>query len=90
VLIPLPPAVGRAIDRAIEDRANGPILAPELHPRRVHGLRHLTKARRRTRNCRRAFVADVVSKPFVHQMLAAPLGSSDVGDDVPLVEVPNL
>jgi integrase/recombinase XerD len=39
VLIPLPPAVGRAIDRAIGDRAHGPILLntpPDQngHPRR--------------------------------------------------------
>jgi integrase/recombinase XerD len=100
VLIPLPPAVGRAIDRAIEDRANGPILlntrgtrmdrhaagrrggparradrgparrpahhdaeqpgaeqprpAPELHPGRVHGVRHIVSFWRR--NCRRADV----------------------------------
>jgi integrase/recombinase XerD len=26
VLVPLPPAVGRAIERAIEDRMSGPIL----------------------------------------------------------------
>lgn len=29
VLVPLPPAVGRAVDRAIADRATGPLLAPE-------------------------------------------------------------
>jgi integrase/recombinase XerD len=28
VLVPLPPAVGRAIDRAIGDRVAGPVLLP--------------------------------------------------------------
>ena len=32
VLVPLPPAVGRAIDRAVEHRATGPIL------RNAHGV----------------------------------------------------
>ena len=77
VLVPLPPAVARAIDRAVASRVRGPILlntrtcsatpmsrpvstsaltcamfrqgpqqsgpAPELHPGRLHGLRHLTR-----------------------------------------------
>ncbi|MGR6319103.1 tyrosine-type recombinase/integrase [Micromonospora soli] len=33
VLVPLPPAVARAIDRAVDDRTSGPIL------RNTHGLR---------------------------------------------------
>jgi integrase/recombinase XerD len=46
VLIPLPPAVGRAIDRAIGDRANGPILLNTLATRMdrhaaTRRLRHL-------------------------------------------------
>src|SRR5450756_2400433 len=80
VLVPLPPAVARSVERAIADRAEGPLLlntqghrldrhsatrrlrrlaenagvrlprmhhprpAPELHPRRLHGLRNLSAA----------------------------------------------
>jgi integrase/recombinase XerD len=44
VLIPLPPAVGRAIDRAIEDRANGPIL---LNTRGTRMDRHAATRRLR-------------------------------------------
>jgi integrase/recombinase XerD len=39
VLVPLPPAVGRAIDRAVEHRATGPIL------RNAHGVAHRTCTR---------------------------------------------
>jgi integrase/recombinase XerD len=39
VLVPLPPAIGRAIDRAIGDRLGGPILLTG----RLYGLRHLTQ-----------------------------------------------
>ena len=44
VLIPLPPAVGRAIDRAIEDRASGPIL---LNSRGTRMDRHAATRRLR-------------------------------------------
>jgi site-specific recombinase XerD len=44
VLIPLPPAVGRAIDRAIGDRANGPIL---LNTRGTRMDRHAATRRLR-------------------------------------------
>jgi integrase/recombinase XerD len=41
VLVPLPPAVGRAIDRAVDDRESGPLLRNQrggrMHP---HMLRH--------------------------------------------------
>jgi hypothetical protein len=37
VLVPLPPAVGRAIDRTIADRASGPIL---LNTRSARTDRH--------------------------------------------------
>jgi integrase len=48
-LIPLPPAVGRAIDRAIGDRVRGPILVNRNGYRMdrhatTRGLRHLAKA----------------------------------------------
>jgi len=61
VLVPLPPAAGRATGRAVASRVRGPILLngrgarmdrhaatrclrppPELHPGRLHGVRHLT------------------------------------------------
>jgi integrase len=44
VLVPLPPAVGRAIDRAAGDRANGPIL---LNTRGARMDRHAATRRLR-------------------------------------------
>jgi integrase/recombinase XerD len=44
VLIPLPPAVGRAIDRAIRDRTNGPLL---LNTRGTRMDRHAATRRLR-------------------------------------------
>jgi integrase/recombinase XerD len=51
VLVPLPPAVGRAIDRAVGTRANGPILLNSLGrrdgPARRHPAAPQTRRRRR-------------------------------------------
>ncbi len=44
VLVPLPPAVGRAIDRAVADRARGPIL---LNSRGTRMDRHAATRRLR-------------------------------------------
>jgi integrase/recombinase XerD len=57
-LVPLPPAVGRAIDRAIGDRECGPILLN----RRTHRMdRHCA-----TRRLRRLAEASVVRLPRMH------------------------
>jgi integrase len=45
VLVPLPPAVARAIDRAVDDRAGGPVLRNTLGARRgtqpaIKGMNH--------------------------------------------------
>ncbi|CNG81116.1 site-specific tyrosine recombinase XerC [Mycobacterium tuberculosis] len=58
VLIPLPPAVGRAIDRAIGDRTAGPIL---LNTRGARMDRHAA-----TRRLRRLAAASVVRLPRMH------------------------
>lgn len=58
VLAPLPPAVGRAIDRAIADRAEGPIL---LNRRNRRMDRHCT-----TRRLRRLAQVSVVRLPRMH------------------------
>jgi integrase/recombinase XerD len=57
-LVPLPPAVGRAIDRAIADRMSGPIL---LNRRRARMDRHAA-----TRRLRRLAEAAVVRMPRLH------------------------
>jgi integrase/recombinase XerD len=46
VLVPLPPAVGRAVDRATAGRLRGQILLNSLGARigRLHGFRHLMSA----------------------------------------------
>jgi integrase/recombinase XerD len=58
VLIPLPPAVGRAIDRAIDDRTAGPIL---LTTRGARMDRHAA-----TRRLRRLASESVVRLPRMH------------------------
>ncbi|KZM75007.1 tyrosine-type recombinase/integrase [Nocardia terpenica] len=58
VLIPLPPAVGRAIDRAIGDRDIGPIL---LNTRGCRMDRHCA-----TRRLRRLAQVSVVRLPRMH------------------------
>ncbi|GAA0543685.1 tyrosine-type recombinase/integrase [Actinomadura livida] len=58
VLIPLPPAVGRAIDRAIDDRTAGPIL---LNTRGARMDRHAA-----TRRLRQLATASVVRLPRMH------------------------
>ncbi|MGW5416921.1 tyrosine-type recombinase/integrase [Actinomadura geliboluensis] len=58
VLIPLPPAVGRAIDRAIDDRTAGPIL---LNTRGARMDRHAA-----TRRLRRLAAVSVVRLPRMH------------------------
>lgn len=58
VLIPLPPAVGRAIDRAIGDRTAGPIL---LNTRGARMDRHAA-----TRRLRRLAAESVVQLPQMH------------------------
>jgi len=58
VLVPLPPAVGRAIDRAVEDRTAGPIL---LNGRGVRMDRHAA-----TRRLRHLADAAGVRLPAMH------------------------
>jgi integrase/recombinase XerD len=58
VLVPLPPAVGRAIDRAVEDRATGPILR---NSRGVRMDRHAA-----TRRLRRLAAAAGIRLPRMH------------------------
>ena len=58
VLVPLPPAVGRAIDRAVGDRDHGPIL---LNRRGVRMDRHCA-----TRRLRRLAETSVVRVPQMH------------------------
>ncbi|WP_412521166.1 tyrosine-type recombinase/integrase [Actinomadura madurae] len=58
VLVPLPPAVGRAIDRAIDDRPAGPIL---LNTRGARMDRHAA-----TRRLRQLAAASVVRLPRMH------------------------
>ncbi|WP_233594805.1 tyrosine-type recombinase/integrase [Amycolatopsis sp. WAC 04169] len=58
VLVPLPPAIGRAIDRAVGDRDHGPIL---LNQRGVRMDRHCA-----TRRLRRLAEATVVRLPRMH------------------------
>jgi integrase/recombinase XerD len=58
VLIPLPPAVGRAIDRAIDDRTAGPIL---LSTRGARMDRHAA-----TRRLHRLAAESVVRLPRMH------------------------
>ncbi|MFP3964387.1 tyrosine-type recombinase/integrase [Actinomadura fulvescens] len=58
VLVPLPPAVGRAIDRAIGDRTSGPIL---LNTRGARMDRHAA-----TRRLRRLATQSVVRLPRMH------------------------
>ena len=80
VLVPLPPAVGRAIDRAIADRTSGPIL---LNSRGARMDRHA--ATRRLRHlARHAGVRITRPHPhmlrhtFVTTMLDAGVGLRDV------------
>ncbi|MEU7474385.1 tyrosine-type recombinase/integrase [Lentzea sp. NPDC042327] len=58
VLVPLPPAVGRAIDRAVGERYNGPVL---LNRRGVRMDRHCT-----TRRLRALSEVSVVRLPRMH------------------------
>ncbi|HEY0694171.1 MAG TPA: tyrosine-type recombinase/integrase [Kribbella sp.] len=58
VLVPLPPAVSRAIERAISDRVSGPIL---LNTRGVRMDRHAA-----TRRLRRLAALSVVRLPRMH------------------------
>jgi integrase len=58
VLVPLPPAVGRAIDRAVGERDDGPIL---LNRRGVRMDRHCA-----TRRLRRLSEVSVVRLPRMH------------------------
>jgi len=58
VLVPLPPAVGRAIDRAVGERYNGPVL---LNRRGVRMDRHCA-----TRRLRALSVVSVVRLPRMH------------------------
>jgi integrase/recombinase XerD len=58
VLVPLPPAVGRAIDRAAGDREHGPVL---LNRRGIRMDRHCA-----TRRLRRLAEASVVRLPRMH------------------------
>jgi integrase/recombinase XerD len=58
VLVPLPPAVGRALERAIGDRMSGPIL---LNTRGVRMDRHAA-----TRRLRRLAAVSVVRLPRMH------------------------
>ncbi len=58
VLVPLPPAVGRALDRATADRMDGPIL---LNRRGVRMDRHCA-----TRRLRRLAEGSVVRLPRMH------------------------
>jgi hypothetical protein len=58
VLVPLPPAVGRAIERAVGDRVRGPIL---LNTRGVRMDRHAA-----TRRLRRLAAVSVVRLPRTH------------------------
>ncbi|MEV6878334.1 tyrosine-type recombinase/integrase [Amycolatopsis sp. NPDC051128] len=58
VLAPLPPAVGRAIDRAVGDREHGPVL---LNRRGVRMDRHCA-----TRRLRRLAESSVVRLPRMH------------------------
>ncbi|WP_207944492.1 tyrosine-type recombinase/integrase [Actinomadura rubrisoli] len=64
VLIPLPPAVGRAIDRAIGDRTAGPIAQ---NPRGVRMDRHAS-----TRRLRRLAAKSVVQLPRMHPAHGPP------------------
>jgi site-specific recombinase XerD len=57
-LVPLPPAVGRAIEHAVDDRTTGPIL------RNIHGRRMDRHAA--TRRLRRLAEVSVVRLPRMH------------------------
>ena len=65
VLIPLPPAVGRAIDQAIGLRADGPIL---LNARGTRMDRHAATRRLRRRNPRQT--PDIADERASHQKSA--------------------
>jgi hypothetical protein len=69
VLVPLPPAVGRALERAVEDRTRGPIL---LTSRGTRMDRHCA-----TRRLRRLAEEAGVKLPRMHPH--RPLGGADVG-----------
>ncbi len=82
VLVPLPPAVGRAIDRAIADRASGPIL---LNTRGARMDRHV--ATRRLRHL--AQHAGVrITRPHPHMLRYTFVSTSlDAGVDLRDVQI---
>ena len=82
VLIPLPPAVGRAIDRAIGTRTDGPIL---LNSRGARMDRHAATPRLR----RLAQTAGVrITKPHPHMLRHAFVPTSfDAGSDLRDVQI---
>jgi integrase/recombinase XerD len=80
MLVPLPPAVGRVIDRAIGDRTGGPIL---LNTRGARMDRHAA-----TRRLRRLAVESVVRLPRMHpHMLRHMLMTTDFDAGVDLRDV---
>jgi len=82
VLVPLPPAVGRALERAIEDRTTGPIL---LTSRGIRMDRHCA-----TRRLRRLTEAAGVKLPRMHpHMLRHTLVTTmlDAGVDLRDVQI---
>jgi integrase/recombinase XerD len=82
VLVPLPPAVGRAVERAIEDRASGPVL---LTSRGTRMDRHCA-----TRRLRRLAEQAGVKLPRMHpHMLRHTLVTTmlDAGVDLHDVQI---
>jgi integrase len=71
VLVPLPPAVGRALDRAIGDRAHGPIL---LNTRGARMDRHAA-----TRRLRALVQATGMRMPPLHPHISVRRCASSVG-----------
>ena len=63
VLVPLPPAVGRAIDRAVADRTHGPVL---LNSRGSRMDRHA--ATRRSRRSRRSRGGEQAARAHPHML----------------------
>jgi integrase/recombinase XerD len=81
VLIPLPPAVGRAIDRAIGTRASGPIL---LNSRSARMDRHAATRRLR----RLAEAAGVrITRPHPHMLCHTFVTSLDAGVDLRDIQI---
>lgn len=80
VLVPLPPAVGRALDQAISDRTHGPIL---LNTRDARMDRHAA-----TRRVRALAAATGMRMPPLHPHISVRCSGSSVGSVPRLSSVP--